>query len=48
MIVREITHMRINKEVTLSHQGRGFDGQIGAWKDPTKIGDLNDNWFLDI
>jgi len=34
MIVREITYIRINKEVTLSHQGRGFDGQIGARRDP--------------
>jgi len=48
MIVREITYIRINKEVILSHQGRGFDGQIGAWRDPSKIGDLTDNRFLGI
>jgi len=36
------------KEATLSHQGQGFDGQIGVRRDLLKIGDLNDNRILDI
>jgi len=45
-IVREIVQMKLRKEVTKNHQGRGFDKQIGVWEDPMKIGDLIKGRYL--
>jgi len=45
-IVREIIQICIKKEVTKNHQDKGLDGQIGVWRDPLKIGNLIESWYL--
>jgi len=48
MIVREITCIKIDERSHTESSELRVDGQIGARRDPLKIGDLTDNRFLDI